>query len=180
MQSLRGRVLISNGSLFDPNFRHTVVLVCEHSPDGALGLVLNRPSGVTVGEAVPPLSGAVDAEAEVFVGGPVQPNGVVLLAELDDTEGADVVVRERLGLLSGEVDEGTIAQIRRARVFAGYSGWGAAQLDTELANDDWIVTDATLDDVFSDEAEGLWARLLERKGGEFKLLARMPFDPSAN
>ena len=180
MESLRGRLLISNGSLFDPNFRHTVVLVGEHNADGALGVVLSRALDVTVQEAVPVLSALVPAGEPLFQGGPVQPASPVLLAELVHPELADILVFGSVGFLVGEVSEEVRPGVLRARVFAGYSGWGPGQLEAEMENDSWILEPARVDDVFSDAPDLLWSRVLERKGPEYSLLSRMPYDPSMN
>jgi putative transcriptional regulator len=180
MESLRGRLLISGGGLFDPNFRQTVVLVGEHTPEGALGVVLNRPLDVTVREAVPPLASLVRAGELLFRGGPVQPRQPVLLAELADPALADLPVFGSIGFLTGDVAADVGGSILRARVFAGYSGWGPGQLEAEMAQDAWIVEPAREDDVFTGAPETLWGRVLERKGPPYRRLARLPFDPSTN
>jgi putative transcriptional regulator len=180
MESLRGHLLISSGGLFDPNFRHTVVLIGEHNADGALGVVLNRALDVTVQEAVPLLSSLVPADEPLFQGGPVQPASPVLLAELTLPELADILVFGSVGFLVGEVSEDVQPSILRARLFAGYSGWGPGQLEAEMATDSWIIEAAREDDVFSDAPDLLWSRVLERKGPEYRQLSRMPYDPSMN
>jgi putative transcriptional regulator len=180
MENLRGRLLISGGGLFDPNFRHTVVLVGEHNAQGALGVVLNRPLDVTVAEAVPVLGALVKPGEPLFEGGPVQPHNPVLLAELVRPELADILVFGSVGFLVGEIPADIRPGIRRARVFAGYSGWGAGQLEAEIAEDAWILEPALEDDVFTDAPDTLWSRILERKGPEYRRLSRMPFDPSMN
>ena len=180
MESLRGHLLISNGGLFDPNFRHTVVLVGEHNADGALGVVLNRALNVTVQEAVPGLSGLVPAREPLFEGGPVQPASPVLLAELEHPELADVLVFGSVGFLVGEVSEEVGPGIVRARVFAGYSGWGPGQLEAEMEKDSWILEPARVGDVFTDAPDLLWSQVLERKGPEYRQLSWMPYDPSMN
>lgn len=180
MESLRGTLLISSGGLRDPNFRHTVVLVGEHNADGALGVVLNRPLDVTVGQTVPPLSDLVPAAEPLFQGGPVQPTSPVLLAEVTDPELVDVPVFGSVGFLVGEVSADVAPSILRARVFAGYSGWAPGQLEAEMAADTWIVETAHEDDVFTQAPELLWSRVLERKGPEYRQLSRMPYDPSMN
>ena len=180
MESLRGRLLISSGGLFDPNFRHAVVLVGEHNTDGALGVVLNQALDVTVEETLPTLSDLVPAGEPLFKGGPVQPGSPVLLAELTNPELVDVPVFGSLGLLVGEVAADIKASILRARVFAGYSGWAPGQLEAEMAAGTWIVETAGEDDVFTDAPDLLWSRVLERKGPEYRQLSRMPYDPSMN
>jgi putative transcriptional regulator len=180
MDSLRGSVLISNGDLFDPNFRHTVVLIGEHNAEGALGVILNRALDVTVAEAVPPLVGLAQPDDLVFEGGPVQPDSVVLLAELARPDLADLRVFDSVGFLIGEIDDQVAPSVLRARIFAGYAGWGPGQLEGELAEDSWIVDPAQVQDVFTDEPDHLWRRILERKGPEYRALSRMPYDPNMN
>jgi putative transcriptional regulator len=180
MQSLRGRLLLASPALLDPNFRRAVVLIVEHDEDGAVGLVLNRPSETEVAEAVPPLSDLVEPGSAVSFGGPVQPNAVCVLAEWDDRDAAGSIVFADVGLMPAESDPAQVATaMRRARVFAGYAGWSAGQLEGELDEPSWIVAHAQVEDVFDAESD-LWASVLRRKGGEFKLLATMPEDPSLN
>lgn len=180
MQNLRGSLLISSGGLYDPNFRHTVVLVGEHNAEGALGVILNRPLDATVRAAVPVLAGLVAPEAPLFEGGPVQPTGTVLLAEFSHPELADVLVFGSVGFLVGEVPSEVRPGILRARIFAGYAGWGAGQLEAEIGEGSWILEPAREEDVFSDAPDLLWSRVLERKGPDYRLLSKVPFDPSMN
>ncbi len=180
MESLRGHLLISNGGLFDPNFRHTVVLVGEHNADGALGVVLNRALNVTVQEAVRGLSALVPAGEPLFQGGPVQPASPVVLAEFTHPESADILVFGSVGFLVREVSPDIEPSILRARVFAGYSGWGPGQLEAEMENDPWILEPARVGDVFTDAPDLLWSQVLERKGPEYRQLSWMPYDPSMN
>jgi putative transcriptional regulator len=180
-ESLSGQLLLASPALLDPNFRRTVVLVGAHSEDGAMGVVLNRPSDVTVGEAVPQLQPAVDEEAPVYVGGPVQPSSIVLVAEFMDPSVAGLLVLGRIGFPAPEAGIEELAEATaRRRVFAGYAGWGEGQLDAELEQGDWIAHPAQPDDVFTESPEELWRAILERKGGSYALLARMPADPSVN
>ncbi len=180
MESLRGQLLISGGGLYDPNFRHTVVLVGEHNSDGALGVVLNRALNVTVDKVFPPLSGLVPPGELLFQGGPVQPESAVLLAEFADPDFADLLVFGSVGFLVGDVSTDIQSRILRARVFAGYSGWGPGQLEAEMDADSWILDPARVEDVFTEAPDLLWSGVLERKGPEYKRLSRMPYDPSMN
>lgn len=180
MESLKGKLLISGGGLFDPNFRHTVVLVAEHDREGAVGVVLNRPSEVAVAEAVPPLADLVAPSEPLFEGGPVEPHQAVLLAQVDDPRHLDVPVLGSVGFLTGEVAGDLRSAIRRARVFVGYAGWGAGQLEGELEEESWIVAPPIASDPFTDAPDLLWRRVLERLGPRYALLSRMPFDPSMN
>ncbi|MEA2124429.1 MAG: putative transcriptional regulator [Solirubrobacteraceae bacterium] len=184
MDSLRGQLLIAGPTLQDPNFARTVVLVGEHNDEGALGVVLNRPSDTTVGEAVPDLEDLTGDEDPVYVGGPVQPSAVLVLAEyLVPTEAPQLVTGDVGFLAIDDEDEDPAPHetaLRRARVFAGYAGWGPGQLESELERDDWIIVESVSDDVFDEDATTLWSRVLDRQGGHLRLLARMPLDPSTN
>jgi putative transcriptional regulator len=183
MDSLRGKLLLAAPALKDPNFDRAVVFVAEHSEDGAMGLVLNRPSDAPVAEAIPDLEWVADSGAEiVYVGGPVAPNGVIVLAEWGDPSQAVVLVDDDLGFVPGDADDtdALAAAVSRARVYAGHAGWGPGQLEDEVAEEAWIVESPLREELFSDDAEGLWSAVLRRKGREFALLSTMPPDPSLN
>jgi putative transcriptional regulator len=182
MESLRGKLLLAAPALKDPNFDRTVVYIAEHSEDGAMGLVLNRPSEAPVVDAIPDLTWVADSDELVYVGGPVAPNGVIVLAEWDDPSHAVVLVDDDLGFVPGDVEDtdALAAAVRRARVYAGHAGWGPGQLEDELAEEAWIVEAPLREELFSDDPEGLWSAVLRRKGREFALLSTMPPDPSLN
>jgi putative transcriptional regulator len=180
MESLKGQLLIAGPSLIDPNFWRTVVLVGEHSEEGALGVVLNRASEATVDEALPELAVLVEDLGSVHVGGPVQPSAIVVLADFVEPERAGALVLDSVGFLPSEVDPDELGELRRARVFAGYAGWGPGQLDGELEEGSWIVEPALPEDVFTPDPAALWSEVLRRKGGPFGVLALMPPDPSLN
>jgi putative transcriptional regulator len=181
MDSVRGQLLIAGPSLLDPNFWRSVVLIVEHTNDGALGLVLNRPSETTVGEAVPQIEELVDLDERLFIGGPVQPSAVIVLAEFEDPDDAALIAFDDVGVLgTGSPPLELAAGVRVARAFVGHAGWGPLQLDGELERGDWILEPARRSDAFSAEARALWPEVLTRKGGSYALVARMPPDPSAN
>lgn len=180
MDSLKGQLLVAGPGLLDPNFWRTVVLVGEHSEEGALGVVLNRASETTVEEAAPELARLADGMGRIHVGGPVQPSAVVVLADFVEPPDDDALVVESVGFLPAEVDPDELGELRRARVYVGYAGWGPGQLDGELDEGSWIVEPARADDVFTEEPEELWSTVLRRKGGPFGVLATMPPDPSRN
>jgi putative transcriptional regulator len=182
MDSLRGRLLIASPVLVDPNFHRTVVLIAEHTEEGAMGLVLNRPAETLVADAVPDLSELADSGAPVYVGGPVASDSVIVLAEFDDPAVAGVLLDDDLGFVgTGGADLGEVADgVRRARVFAGHSGWGPGQLEAELEEDSWIVEPPRREEIFSEDPHNLWAAVLRRKGREYALLSTMPPDPSVN
>jgi putative transcriptional regulator len=179
--SLKGQLLIASPALVDPNFRRTVVLVTEHTDEGAMGVVLNRVSPVPVADAVPQLAELVEEGGMVYVGGPVQPEAVVALAELDDPAEAAAIAFADIGYIRADAEPAELTgAVRRLRLFAGYSGWGAGQLESELDESAWIVEPAEPDDVFTLEPDRLWSTVLRRKGGGFAVIATMPPDPSLN
>ncbi len=180
MTELKGQLLIAGGGLFDPNFRQTVILVVEHGPTGALGVVLNRPAPVGGVEAAPALAELIGPDEPLYLGGPVEPQAAVVLAELAQPDEADLVVFDSVCLLTHAPEERSRVGVLRARVFAGYAGWGPGQIENELETSSWIVHPASSEDVFSEAPKVQWATLLKRKGGNYALLATMPFDPSTN
>jgi putative transcriptional regulator len=179
VESLAGRLLISSPSLVDPNFRRTVVLMTHHDDEGAVGLVLSRPSELEIAEAVPDLGELPYTDEVVYIGGPVQPEAVVVLVELDEADDSVESIVGNVGYLPPDLAPDDLA-VGRARVFAGYSGWGPGQLEAELEEPAWIIATALPDDVFAPDPDELWRTVLQRKGGKFSLIATMPYDPRLN
>lgn len=178
--SLRGKLLIASPVLADPNFARTVVLITEHNEDGAMGIVLNRPSDAPAAELLPTLEEIAAAEP-LFIGGPVQPEAVVLLAEFSDPAAAAWIVVADVGLASAGTDtDDLLPAVRRGRFYAGYSGWGPGQLEVEMEQDSWIVEPPLPTELFPDDPRTLWSDVLTRKGGQYALISRMPEDPSLN
>src|SRR4051812_34607436 len=139
MQSLRGQLLIASPALTEPTFSRTVILLTEHTDEGAMGVVLNRPSTAQVSDAVPELAGLAGDDTPIYVGGPVQTEALIVLAEFRDRAAAAAIVVADVGLVSADVETETLIEAtRRARVFAGYSGWGPGQLESELEAEAWI------------------------------------------
>ncbi|MBV9414474.1 MAG: YqgE/AlgH family protein [Solirubrobacterales bacterium] len=181
MDSLRGQLLVAGPALLDPNFWRTVVLIVEHNEEGALGLVLNRPSETSVGEAVPQLETLLDPDERLFIGGPVQPSAVIVLGEFEDATDAALIAFDDVGVLgTGPSPNELTAGVTSGRAFLGHAGWGPGQLDGELERGDWILEPARVDDAFSADPSSLWSEVLTRKGGSYALVARMPADPSMN
>ena len=172
--SLRGQLLIAAPALHD-YFRRTVVLVIEHTDDGAMGVVLNRKSETLVADAVPQLAELAAEEELVRIGGPVSPQSVVALGEFADPAEAGTPVVGSLGTIDPDAEN---SSLRRIRVFAGYTGWAPGQLDDELEQEAWVVTPAQAGDAFADG--DIWSEALRRKGGNYRLLSTMPADPSLN
>lgn len=179
IDSLQGQLLVSAPSLNDPNFRKTVVLVAHHDEDGAMGLVLSRPADVTAAQALPALEALPGADERVYVGGPVQPEAFMVLAEFDDIGVAAAPIFDNVGFMPAQAEPGELP-IRRFRLFAGYAGWGAGQLEAELEEPSWIVVPAVADDAFAADPDVLWRAVLQRKGGPFEIMVDMPFDPNLN
>jgi putative transcriptional regulator len=181
MDSLRGQLLIATPPLPDPNFWRTVVLVVEHSQDGALGLVLNRPSEARVADAVPQLGDLLGDEETVYVGGPVQPSGVIVLARFEDPSDSPLLAFGDVGLIGlGGGEDPADVDVLAARAFVGHSGWAPGQLDAEVQRGDWILEPARTQDVFTTRPLELWSEVLARKGGRYRLLSLIPPDPSVN
>jgi putative transcriptional regulator len=182
MESSKGQLLIAGPRLVDANFWRSVVLVVEHSEEGAFGLVLNRPSETSVGEAVPELETLIDPDEPLFIGGPVQPSTVITVARFLDVEDAALAAFADIGVLGtgGPPIEAMADRVVRARGFVGHSGWGPGQLEAELETGDWILEPARPEDIFSPAPRELWSDVLTRKGGSYALVARMPMDPSLN
>ena len=163
--SLRSRLLVASPALTDPNFYRSVVLLLDHDDDGALGVVLNRPTEVSVGEPLPGWDLLAAEPAVVFSGGPVQPVTAVGIG----------VTSEGVGTLDLNQDPLEAArEVDAIRVFSGYSGWSPGQLEGEIDEGSWIVVDAVPDDVMSEEPETLWEQVLARQPAPVKWLAKAP------
>lgn len=183
-ETLRGRLLVAAPQLSDPNFDRTVVLVLEHTTEGALGLILNRPSDRALGDVLPAWEDAAAEPGVVFVGGPVSPTSAVCLARAaaptEAVEGWQPLFG-RLGSLDPDPGpDGAEVDVEALRLFAGYTGWGPAQLEGELAEDAWFVADADPGDALGEDPDHLWSAVLRRQGGHLALIATMPPDPSLN
>ncbi|MDQ4149993.1 MAG: YqgE/AlgH family protein [Actinomycetota bacterium] len=156
------------------------MLVAEHTDEGAVGLVLNRQAPLSVDEAAPSLAGLVPPGTPLFLGGPVQPEQAVIVAEFEHPGQAGTLIMGSIGFPNRGVEADDLVGIRRARVFAGYAGWGPGQLEAEIDESSWILELALPEDVFVEDPERLWSAVLRRKGGKFKILSTMPWDPSTN
>lgn len=185
---MKGKLLVATPDLEDPNFFRTVVLVLEHTEDGALGVVLNRPSGAAVSDPLPAWSSLAADPAVVFVGGPVQPDAAIGLGRASDVSTGSGAAPDGFAVLFGEL--GTVdlerppsevaPTVDRVRVFAGYSGWGPGQLENELAADGWFVVDADAADVWSSSPEEMWRTVLRRQRGQMRVFADFPLEPGTN
>lgn len=180
--SQKGRLLVAAPSLLDPNFRRAVVLVCQHDAEGAVGLIVNRPSDVKVGEALSAIEGAGARSETIWQGGPVQRDSVLILHGGVESGGEEIApgiwFGADLGLLTA-LFAGPTPDVP-FRLYAGYAGWGAGQLDEELKQGAWFLAPAAADRVFSDRAQDCWSGVLRGMGGRFSLLALTPEAPELN
>jgi putative transcriptional regulator len=179
-----GDLLVATRALVDPNFSDSVVLVVDADGDGALGVVLNRPSAVPVAQVLDGWAEVVDEPETLFVGGPVSPEGALAVGLLSPDAEPPLGFREfagRLGLVDLdtpiEILDGTLVGMR---IFAGYSGWAAGQLEAEIEEGSWHVVPGEVPDVFRHDPSGLWRDVLRRQPGELAWTSTQPLDPDCN
>lgn len=180
---LAGKLLIAEPTLHAAAFHRTVTLMLEHNADGALGVVLDRPSDSPVADVLPEWADRVAPPGVVFSGGPVSPEVAICLgerADVGEAVGWQVAVG-RLGTLDvSRAPEDLPGDIGRARIFSGYAGWSAGQLEGELEAGAWYVVDRIDDDCFSTDPDELWSRVLRRQPGKLAAVGLYPADPSWN
>lgn len=190
--STKGHLLVATPPLADPNFDRSVVFMLEHTSDGAVGVVLNRPLAPHTLDGLDDWMAMVCPPAVVFAGGPVETDGLIALAEAhldvpslgDDDDGTD----EGWTLIAGELGsvdlarspDSLAARVHRVRIFRGYAGWGPLQLDGELDAGAWMVLEAEAGDVFHPHPDELWRLVLRRQGGRLAWIADAPDDLSMN
>lgn len=184
-ESLAGKLLVASPKLTDPNFARAVVLICTHDENGAFGLVLNRPlPEARVSEHLPAWIEHVAEPPVVFQGGPVETTTGLGLGYCHSPPHAPgwTPVFGNIGLvdLSNPPGSDNAAELERARVFAGYSGWAGGQLEGELSEDGWFVLPPLEDDPFTPDPGALWRDVLRRQGGKLAFFAFFPEDPSQN
>lgn len=177
--SLLGRLLVATPLIEEATFRRTVIGLLHHDVDGALGVILNRPSAMPVDEPFPGWEPLAAAPAVMFSGGPVSQTSVVCLARA--VAGAEppgwTPVVGGFGTLDLECPPAAVEPaVAGLRLFAGYAGWAAGQLEVELDEGAWIVAEALPDDLLSEAPTGLWRRILRRQPGRTRLLAAYPPD----
>lgn len=182
-----GQLLVASPALVDPNFIHSVVLLLDCDENGALGVVLNRPSPVPVADILADWSELAGEPGVLFHGGPVSTDSALAVATLPPGEGEtdEPVGWRRLFDDTGIVDldaptELVAPAVTGMRIFAGYAGWGSDQLEAEIEEGSWYVVPSIPSDVFSPDPDGLWMRVLRRQPGEQAWVSTRPFDPSVN
>jgi putative transcriptional regulator len=180
-----GTLLISQPFLGDPNFERSVVLLCRYSrEEGAFGLVLTRPTPLLLGDvlALPPTAGLAVARLPLFTGGPVQPDTLHFVHQRAELPGARALGQ---GVFWGGDFDQFLASLNAStgpavRLFVGYSGWSAGQLEEEIARGSWIRQPASAGKVFTLESDAFWRTILREKGGRYRALANYPLDPRLN
>ena len=185
MMPTKGRLLLAAPPLEDPNFDRTVIFILEHHDEGAIGVVINRPSIESLDEPLDRWIELQSAPSSVFSGGPVEPNALIALAEttspVDDELDHLSPIVGTIASADLTVDPALVAgDVAGVRVFRGYAGWGPGQLEGEIAAGSWIVLDSESSDVFTDEPDGLWRTVLRRQPGRLAWLADAPDDLSSN
>jgi putative transcriptional regulator len=181
-KSLKGQLLLDGGNLRGSFFQRSVVLICQHDPDGAFGLVLNRATETTVGAALTADLPESVREQTLYLGGPVQPNALTFLHANGLVSGLDVIDNLQMGHSVDDLAElgSQISVGMQVRVFAGYSGWAPGQLDDEMKRGAWVTYPATIDLVFRSDPTPLWQEILRQKGWRYRLLSMQPEDLSWN
>ena len=176
-----GELLIATPGMHDGTFDRTVIFLLDHDEEGSMGLVLNRPSGIAVTDALPVMA-RVAEPAELYLGGPVEEGTALILAEPADPASPEMhYMREGVGLFDmAGPDEIDSSRLIRARVFSGYAGWGPRQLETELRAGAWITATMEPGDLWSESDDAMWARVLRRQGGLTRFLASYPDQPWLN
>ena len=179
-----GDLLVATPILLDPNFDHAVVLLLDSDDNGALGVVLNRPSVVPVGEVLPGWHDLASAPDVLFQGGPVSTDSALAVAASGMPATEPVGFRrlyDDVGILDLDTPTEVAAPaLSQLRVFAGYAGWGAEQLVDEISTGAWYVVPSMPGDLFGADAAGLWRRVLRRQPGELAWASTRPVDPSLN
>jgi putative transcriptional regulator len=181
-QSWQGQLLLDGGKLHGSFFHRAVVLICQHDAGGAFGLILNRPAGSKVGEAVVANLPEALKEQPLYLGGPVQPGVLSFLHSDKFVPHANVMPELNLGhSIEALMDlSETYSTTQKLRLFAGYAGWSPGQLEQEMARHDWLTHPATVDLVFKSEPAQLWKEILRQKDPKLRWLADSPENLSWN
>jgi putative transcriptional regulator len=183
MEPATGSLLIAAPTMADPNFARTIVLLLDTGESGALGVVLNRPTELEVADVLEPWAELVASPSVLFQGGPVETDAALAVATVAADD--DPVGWRRVFGSTGLVDldapvEILASAVSAVRIFAGYAGWGAGQLEAEIEEGAWYVVPAEPHDPFLDDPDALWARVLRRQGGQLAMMATMPAEPGLN
>ena len=177
-----GKILISEPFSLDPNFQRTIILLTEHDENGSIGFVVNKPMKIEVSDAVPDFP---KFKAELFYGGPVQPNTLHFIHKLGGLVEGSIEVLD--GIFWGGNFETVKILVEKKQVkasdfmfFIGYSGWSPGQLENEMENKAWLLAEGTKKYLFSKKQENLWGNVLQDIGSEYAVIAKFPETPSLN
>ncbi len=180
----RGRLLVATPELVDPNFARSVVLLLDHDDDGTLGVILDRPSSMAVDALLPAWADNVAPPEVLFEGGPVSPDAALAVAHVPPGDGDPIGFRrlfEGVGIIDLDTPVEVLGPgVTALRIFAGYAGWGAGQLEAEIAEGSWYVVESQVGDVFTPTPTDLWQQVLRRQPGELAWVSTRPADPTQN
>ena len=178
-----GRLLVATPVLDDPNFERTVVLVGLHDTGGAFGVVLNRPADAHAADLLPEWGHLLSPPGRLHAGGPVERSSFLAIGLMTPDEPQHdwwTPIGLGLGLVDLSVDAEAAEGLHALRVFHGYAGWAATQLEIEIGEEAWFVVDARPDDVFTEDPDRLWNRVLQRQRGELAIYGTYPSDLRVN
>jgi putative transcriptional regulator len=180
---LAGKLLVASPLMRSDAFDRTVVALLEHTGEGALGVVLNRPGDASLLDVVPPVAEIASSPAVLFSGGPVEPRVAIALGVASgelSTEGWRPILPP-LVTVDLDYDPALLAaSLKELRVFAGYAGWSAGQLEGEIADGAWYVVDRLPGDAFVESPDRLWSQVLRRQAWPLSAVATFPADPTLN
>ena len=176
-----GKLLIAEPFLNDTNFTRSVVFLCEHSADGTVGFILNHLTEINLGDILPDL---YPATAPIFEGGPVQEDTLHMLHRVPAILGGNEILPGIYWGGSYEILQDLIKENRYnssdIRLYVGYSGWSAGQLDKEMEENSWLVTDAASSILFDTDHKDIWKAAIGLLGKDYAFLANMPVNPQLN
>ncbi|MFN3849231.1 MAG: YqgE/AlgH family protein [Spirosomataceae bacterium] len=181
MKPSKGKLLIAEPFLGDPNFERSVVLLCEHNENGSFGFVLNQQTNLKLEDVIDD----VYADFPLFLGGPVEQNTLHFIHRLGDIIDGTIDIGNGL-FWTGDFDSVrsllNIGKIKEndIRLFIGYSGWSEGQLESEMKRNSWIVSETDANFIFDTPTDQFWRSVLKRMGGEYKVLSNYPTDPRLN
>jgi putative transcriptional regulator len=188
VDGVAGKLLVASPLLREPTFARTVIAILEHNSDGALGVVINRPAEAPLADVLPPVADIASSPAVLFSGGPVSPEAAIALGMTqigvpprDPTSDAWRPVTSTLVSVDLDYDPAVLgSELRALRVFVGYAGWSAGQLEGEIAQGAWYVVEALPGDAFEPSPQRLWSMVLRRQQWPLSAVATFPADPSLN
>ncbi len=183
VSSCAGQLLVATPRLLDPNFARTVILVLDHDDEGALGVVINKPSDLPLVSVLPSWADAVASPQSLFLGGPVSPESALAVGVAfgDRPESGFQKLAGDYGLVDLDAAPADlVSDLVGLRVFSGYAGWGSGQLEAELTEGSWYVVNAAPTDVLDPDPQQLWRRVLRRQPGSLAYVATFPDDPALN